>query len=638
MATNTVAPAAPPTTTTDPKLVKLRQLLASAESGTGVDALIVPSEDPHMSEYPPECDARRSFISNFDGSAGTVVITAAAAALWTDGRYFLQAETQLGPDWTLMKAGTAKVPEIHEWLISNLPENARVGIDPTCHTIEAAEKLAKQLAATGRSLVPLTSNPVDAVWGSARPAPPKAPLRIHALEWAGQTVAEKLEAARKEMTTAGAGALAVTMLDEVAWLMNLRGGDVAYNPVFLSYALVTIDSAILFVDSDKISPEVASHLADAGVVVKPYEEAFNDVKNLASQGVKIWMDPSKASFAMKTVAIESAAANRKREENGNAKINSNNIVLEKPSVVTAAKAVKNEAELKGFHEAHARDGVALVKFFNWLEKTIESGVTLTECEIDTELTARRAAQAGFIELSFPTIAGANSNGAIIHYRPLPESCSIVDKTTLLLLDSGGQYDCGTTDITRTMHMGTPTEHQCTAFTAVLKGHICLDVAIWPEGTPGCALDTLARASLWKLGLNYRHGTGHGVGAALNVHEGPQSISTRFWNTTPLLPNMVCSNEPGYYEDGAFGVRIENLFVIVPAETKHKFAGEYYTCDRLTVCPLQKKMIVKKDLTQDEISWVDQYHEHVYNVLAPRLEAEGGCAEELEWLKNATSPL
>jgi Xaa-Pro aminopeptidase len=262
---------------------------------------------------------------------------------------------------------------------------------------------------------------------------------------------------------------------------------------------------------------------------------------------------------------------------------------------------------------------------------------LTECQIDEELTARRAAQAGFIELSFPTIAGANSNGAIIHYRPLPETCATVDSTTLLLLDSGGQYDCGTTDITRTMHMGTPSEHQCTAFTAVLKGHIGLDVAIWPEGTPGCALDTLARTALWRLGLNYRHGTGHGVGAALNVHEGPQSIAPRFWNTTPLLPNMVCSNEPGYYEDGAFGVRIENLFVIVPAETEHKFAGEYYTCDRLTVCPLQKKMIVKKDLTSDEIAWVDQYHQHVYKVLAPRLEAEG-CNEELEWLKNATSPL
>jgi Xaa-Pro aminopeptidase len=635
MATDTPATT---TTATDPKIIKLRELLAAAEAGKGVDALIVPSEDPHMSEYPPECDARRSYISNFDGSAGTAVITAAAAALWTDGRYFLQAETQLGPDWTLMKAATPKVPEIHEWLISTLPENARVGIDPTCHTIEAAEKLAKQLAASGRSLVPLTSNPIDAVWGSSRPAAPNAPLRVHALEWAGCTVAEKLVAARKEMEAAGAGALAVTMLDEVAWLMNLRGGDVAYNPVFLSYAIVTTDSAILFVDSSKINAQVAAHLEEAGVTVKPYEEAFNEIKSLASQGIKIWMDPGKVSFAMKTVAVEAAVANRKRlAENGEAKVKADKIIIEKPSPVTAAKAVKNEAELKGLHEAHARDGVALVKFFTWLEKTIASGTSLTECQIDEELTARRAAQAGFIELSFPTIAGANSNGAIIHYRPLPETCATVDSTTLLLLDSGGQYDCGTTDITRTMHMGTPSEHQCTAFTAVLKGHIGLDVAIWPEGTPGCALDTLARTALWRLGLNYRHGTGHGVGAALNVHEGPQSIAPRFWNTTPLLPNMVCSNEPGYYEDGAFGVRIENLFVIVPAETEHKFAGEYYTCDRLTVCPLQKKMIVKKDLTNAEIAWVDQYHQHVYKVLAPRLEVEG-CTEELEWLKNATSPL
>lgn len=540
-----------------------------------------------------------------------------------------------------MRAGTPKVPEIHDWLNTTLPKNARVGIDPTLHTIEAAEKLQKQLAATGRSLVPLATNPVDDAWGATRPAPPQAPLRVHVLEWAGKTVAEKLEAARNEMESSGAGALAVTMLDEVAWLLNLRGGDVPYNPVFISYVIVTTTDATLFVDPAKVGPEVAAHLAEAGVEVKPYEEAFTAVRTLAAQGIKIWMDPGKVSFAMKTAALDAAngekSRKRTRDDGDSPGVVASTVVLEKPSPVTAAKAVKNEAELAGMREAHARDGVALVKFFCWLDKTIAGGAVITECQVDEELTGLRAAQPGFIEPSFPTIAGAGPNGAIIHYRPLPETCASVDGNTLLLLDSGGQYDCGTTDITRTLHLGTPTPHQCDAYTAVLKGHIALDTVIFPEGTPGCAIDTLARTALWRLGLNYRHGTGHGVGAALNVHEGPQSISARYWNTTPLLPTMVCSNEPGYYEDGEFGVRIENLFIIVPAETEHKFAGEYYTCARLTMCPLQKKMMDKSALSPEEIQWVDEYHKEVYGVLAPRLEAEGATVE-LEWLKDATAPL
>ena len=670
----------------DPKLIHLRELMAL----NNIDAFIIPSEDPHMSEYPPECDARRAFISGFDGSAGTAVVTTAAAALWTDGRYFLQAEQQLGPEWTLMKAGTPKVPEIHEWLIATVREEGRVGIDPSLHTIEAAEKLQKQLAATGRELVPLVdikttasstgaegqqqeqeggdvamhttnggantnstyTNLVDVVWGGQRPPPPSAPLRPHPLQWAGLSVEDKLAAVRKEMEGVGAGALAVTMLDEVAWLLNVRGGDVAYNPVALAYVLVTTDKAIMFVDVGKVTEEVGGQLGGAGVEVRGYEEAFEVVGALAAEGVKIWMDPTKVSFAMKTAAVSAAAASasagvtRKRAREGQsaatgivgASGTGTGVVIEKASPVTAAKAVKNEAELAGMREAHIRDGVALVKFFAWLDKTIAQGTVLTECQIDEELTARRAAQPGFVEPSFPTIAGANSNGAIIHYRPLPHSCASVDQNTLLLLDSGGQYDCGTTDITRTMHMGEPTPYQKAAYTAVLKGHIGLDTAVFPEGTPGCAIDTLARTALWRLGLNYRHGTGHGVGAALNVHEGPQSISARFWNTQPLLPNMVCSNEPGFYEDGGFGIRIENLFVVVPAETAHKFAGEYYTCRRLTVCPLQKKMIDVEALSEEERSWVDGYHREVWEVVGGRLGGEGGTAEEMAWLKQATAPL
>lgn len=614
------------------KLTNLRDAMKKA----GVDAFIVPSEDPHMSEYPPDCHARREFISGFNGSAGTAVVTTDRAALWTDGRYFLQAEEQLGPDWALMRAGTPGVPDIHDWLTSTLDEGSKVGIDPTVHTIDAAEALKKHLEEAGMDLISLEDNPVDMAWGNDRPEAPKAGLRIHDIKWAGVSPAEKIQNMRAEMQEAGATALAVTMLDEVAWLLNMRGSDVSYNPVFMSYVLITETSAQLFVDEQKIDSVIAAHLKEAGVEVRPYEEAFDAVIDIAKNGGRFWMDPSKVSFAMKVAAIkgsEKQVGGRKRGRGA-----SGGPILAKASPVSQAKGVKNTAELAGHVEAHLRDGVALAKFLSWLDKTIASGKTLSEVEIDEHLTAQRAAQEGFIEPSFPTIAGAGPNGAIIHYRAQKETCKTVDANTLLLIDSGGQYDCGTTDITRTMHFGTPTEHQKACYTAVLQGHIQLDQAIYPEGTPGCALDTLARTPLWRMGLNYRHGTGHGVGAALNVHEGPQSISHRFGNLQPLLPGMVCSNEPGYYEDGSFGIRIENLFVIVESPTPFRFGGQsYYGSERLTVCPIQKKMMNTEMMSQGEIEWVNAYHKQVYDAIAPRLEAENAM-EALDWLKDATSPI
>lgn len=552
-------------------------------------------------------------------------------------------------------------------MVTSLPERARVAIDPSLHTIEAAEKLQKVLDISGRYLIALSpdSNPVDKVWGDERPARPSAPLRIHDMKWAGKTPAEKIQDARKEMNESGAGALVATMLDEIAWLLNLRGGDVSFNPVFLSYVIITNDETFLYVDENKITSEITDHLKEAGVQIRKYEKTFEDIASIASRGIKIMMDPSKVSYAIKMAAVEAAAAagidsaiiaegtdgsgavspsrKRPRKANGSAPVSLESaaraVIVEKPSPVYQAKGVKNQAELEGMEEAHLRDGVALAKLLCMLDKEISSGKrTMTECEIDEELTALRAAQPGFFEPSFPTIAGAGPNGAVIHYRPMKGSCRTVDSNTMLLLDSGGQYDCGTTDVTRTMHMGTPSEHQMQCFTAVLQGHIALDMARWPEGTPGCALDTLTRLPLWKMGLNYRHGTGHGVGAALNVHEGPQSISARFGNTQALLPDMVCSNEPGYYEDGSFGVRIENLFQIVEAQTPFRFAGQsYYTCKRLTMIPLQKKLIVKEQLSQEEIDWVNSYHEEVFAKIGPRLEKEG-TEEELTWLKDACSPL
>lgn len=607
-----------------------------------LDAFIIPSEDPHMSEYPPDNHARREFITGFTGSAGTAVVTVAnGALLWTDGRYFLQAEEQLNDAWTLMRMAQPGVPDIQDWLATTLAQGSKVGIDPTLHTIDAAEALKKHLGEHDIELVPVDagSNPVDDAW-AGRPKAPTDPVRIHDIKWAGESPKEKIGKMRAEMLENQASALAVTMLDEVAWLLNLRGSDVSYNPVFCSYVLLTQTTAELFVDVNKVSdPAVQKHLSEAGVTVRPYEEAFQATRDIARKGGAFWMDPGKVSFAMKVAAEEGFGmmANAKKSKGANgASPGGKGKILSKPSPVYQAKGVKNDRELAGHVEAHVRDGVALSKFLSWLDRTIASGTVLTEVDIDEHLTGERRKQPGFIEPSFPTIAGSGPNGAVIHYRAEKETCRTVDANTLLLIDSGGQYDCGTTDITRTMHFGTPTEHQKQCYTAVLQGHIALDMAVYPEGTPGCALDTLARMPLWKKGLNYRHGTGHGVGAALNVHEGPQSISHRFGNLQPLLPGMVCSNEPGYYEDGAFGIRIENLFIVREADTEFRFGGmSYYGSERLTVCPIQKKMMAVEAMSKEEIDWVDAYHRQVWDAVSGRLE---GDAEALAWLSEACAPL
>ncbi|KAL0020575.1 hypothetical protein WJX77_005157 [Trebouxia sp. C0004] len=633
------------------KVEQLRKEMAAADDGRGVSAYIIPTEDPHMSEYAPSCDERRHFISGFTGSAGTAVVTTDSAALWTDGRYFLQAEQQLGPGWTLMRAGTPKCPEIQDWLASSLPDGTRVGIDPFLHTVTNAKQLTEKLRESGKSLVPiLEGNLVDKVWGADRPAPPKAPIRIHKMEHAGQSVQDKLIKLRKDMQEAGAGALLVTALDEVAWLLNLRGGDVTYNPVFVSYVIVEHQTATLFVDQQKVGEEVAKHLKDSGVQVKEYNALLGDIKTLAEAHTKLWADPTKVSYAVTASARKAAgegppgkASPRKRPRTDSGGTESNEMAahasalfIEKGSPIALAKAIKNKVEVEGMREAHLRDAVALCSLLAFLEKEIGDGRVLDEVEVDAELTARRNAQPGFIEASFPTIAGAGGNGAIIHYRAEKGSCKKVDKDTLLLLDSGGQYDCGTTDVTRTMHFGTPTDHQKMCFTRVLQGHIGLDQAIFPEGTPGLALDTLARAPLWSLGLNYRHGTGHGVGAALNVHEGPHSISTRLWVTQPLMAGMIVSNEPGYYEDNAFGIRIENLLHIREADTPFKFGDQsYFGFERLTMIPLQRKMILTDVLSEKEIQWVNSYHKEVWEKASPRMQHD---KDLLAWVRKNTQPL
>uniref|UniRef100_A0A061QM88 Putative xaa-pro aminopeptidase p-like n=1 Tax=Tetraselmis sp. GSL018 TaxID=582737 RepID=A0A061QM88_9CHLO len=504
-----------PTKDGEAKLAGLRSAMRECAHGlgTGVEAYIIPSEDAHMSEYAPECDNRRHFVSGFTGSAGTAVVTTAKAALWTDGRYFLQAEQELGEGWELMRSGVPGTPEISQFLAKEVSEGGFVGIDPFLHTTESARKLEAELKAAGRRLVPIYGgNLVDAVWAEARPPPPKAPLYVHPVELAGASAREKIESLQREVSAAGAEALLLTMLDEVAWALNLRGGDVDYNPVFVSYALLRNGAMTLYVDREKVTGEVEEHLRDNGVVLKPYEDIVDDLQALAGGGSKIMVDPAKVSYAIVQqieAAWQQAQAGKKRKAPDSAEgcDPSKPPIVEGASPVAMAKAMKNEKEAAGMREAHRRDGIVLAKCFHRIEKHIAAGGSLTEVEVDEWITALRREQPGFKQPSFPTIAGEGPNGAVIHYRAAPNSCRTVSKSSMLLVDSGGQYDCGTTDVTRTMHFGEPSQHQVATFTAVLKGHIALATAVFPPGTPGIAIDAMARRPLWSMGLNYRHGTG-----------------------------------------------------------------------------------------------------------------------------------
>lgn len=601
---------APPPACT--RLADLRTHLAAL----GADAFIVPSADAHNSEYSAPCFARREFISRFTGSAGTVVITANRALLWTDGRYFLQAEAELGAEWELMRAGEKETPSIDRFLADTLPSGSRVAFDPTLHPVARVRALADALEPAGLALLPLDGpNPVDIVWGAARPPLPSSPARVHSLQHAGLSVREKLTNLRSEMKKRNAQVLLAATLDEVAWMFNVRGGDVPHCPVVLAYALVTPDEAVLFTDKTKFGSEVLAHLAGEGVRVAAYDEVVPDLRAHSSSGARVWLDPASASSALADAAGESA--------------------LVETTPVPLLKAVKNASELAGMRAAHIRDGAALSMFLCWLERRVRADGPISELAAAERLEAFRAAQSGFITPSFGTIAGSGPNGAIIHYSASPDTCGHVSSDAMFLLDSGGQYADGTTDVTRTVHLGTPTAHEKACFTRVLQGHIALDTAVFPAGTPGLLLDTLARRPLWGMGLDYRHGTGHGVGACLNVHEGPHSISSRLGSFKQgLQAGMIVSNEPGYYEAGRFGIRIENLVAVVEQDTPHEFGGnKYLGFERLTFAPIDKALIATELLSGDEMAWVDEYHAQVWEKIGALVDDE-----YRGWLREATLPL
>lgn len=584
-------------------LVGLRREL----SERGLAALVVPSDDPHLSEYVAPCFERRAFVSGFTGSAGMAVVTADRALLWTDSRYWLQAETELSNDWTLMKSGESKVPSVADWLGREV--EGVVGVSAAVCSAAFAKELREKL----RQVRFLSEELVDIVWGEDRPALPMGQVRVHAMEVAGETVESKLGRVRDALAEKGLPDVqhVIAALDDICWLFNLRGSDIACNPVVLAYALVGLgDEAILFVDERKLDVQARGHLASAKVSVLPYEDAIEYVAKSAESHT-IWLDPGRCSEA---IALAAPADRRLLES----------------SPVLLMKAVKNQAELDGMRRVHVRDGAAVVKALCELESKVAQGLDLDECDVAETLVRYRSVDPNFLEPSFPTIAGSGPNGAIVHYCASPDSAAAVDATKLLLVDSGGQYLDGTTDATRTVHFGDPTKTERDAFTRVFKGHVALDTAVFPDRVPAFVLDAFARQYLWAVGRDYGHGTGHGVGAALNVHEGPQSISPRFSNMQPLCAGMVVSNEPGYYESGAFGIRIENLLVV----EQHDTPG-FLRFSKLTMIPIDSRCLDLDLLDDSELRWLNEYHALVLATIAPLLRDD---PVTLAWLKGKCAEL
>ena len=573
-----------------------------------LSAFIIPSTDPHSGEYVPDHWKTREWMSGFTGSAGTLVVTLDDAALWTDSRYFLQAGEQLGGTGIrLMKDRLPDTPSIPQWLGECLPTGAVVGIDGWVCTIEEAQSLRSELSFRGLRLN-TEYDPAGELWNE-RPALPDTPVSIQPLEYAGVSCREKLAAIRRAIAAQGAEGILLSTLDDIAWTLNLRGNDVHCNPVFVSYLLITSGECILYIRPEKLTPEVRGYLENEGVVTEPYGDLRDDLGEYPY--ATLLLDACRTSEAVCQA------------------VNPQTKVLLGTSPVPLMKAVKNEAEVRGFHAAMTRDGVALVKFLKWLEEAVPQGHE-TEMSIDRKLCELRAEQPLFRGISFDTIAGYKEHGAIVHYEATPETDKPLAAEGLLLLDSGAQYADGTTDITRTIALGETTEEEKLDYTLVLKGHIGLARACFPQGTCGTQLDALARADMWREGINFLHGTGHGVGSYLNVHEGPHQIRMNHV-PTPLCPGMTVTDEPGIYRAGRHGVRTENTLLVVPhSETEF---GTFYAFESLTLCPIDLRPVVVSMLTPAETDWINDYHHRVYTVLAPLLDET-----HREWLKEKTKPI
>ena len=575
-----------------------------------ISAFIFPSTDPHNSEYTADHWKGREWISGFSGSAGTAVVTLKSAALWTDSRYFIAAADQLkGTEFQLMKQKIEGTPTIAEWLGGELSsmDDLEVGIDGMNSSASLVEELTQELRRQGGITLRTNFDPLQRIWAQ-RPAIPMLPVVPQPIDYTGEDTRSKLTRIRRALREKHADGMLMAALDDIAWTLNLRGSDVHCCPVFVSFMLITTQTAKLFVHDGKLTQEAQQSLQRAGVTVAPYTGVGEALAHYPEYN--ILADPDEVSYAlMKAIRAQE--------------------IVREPSPVPALKAIKTEAEQQGFRSAMLRDGIALVKFLRWLKPAVETGGQ-TEMSIDEKLTALRTEQPLYRGLSFDTIAAYQAHGAIVHYEATPATDAPLRPEGLLLLDSGAQYQDGTTDITRTIALGPVTEEQRRIYTLVLKGHIQLQLLRFPDGASGTQLDAIARRDLWGEGLNFLHGTGHGVGSYLNVHEGPHQIRMEY-RPAPLHVGMTVTDEPGVYLEGKFGVRIENTLLIQPyIETGF---GRFLRFETLTLCPIDKTPILPELLTREEIGWLDDYHETVYQKISPHLDET-----ERIWLREATAPL
>ena len=573
-------------------------------------AFIFPSTDPHQGEYIPDHWKGREFISGFNGSAGTAVVTMTSAALWTDSRYFLAAEEQLkGTEFQLMKLKIEGTPTIPQWISSQLSiancQLTEVGIDGWCSSANSVKELISDLRKEGGLTLRTNIAPLKTIWRD-RPAIPENPVEIFPMKYAGESTHDKIARIRKALRERHADGMLMSALDDIAWTLNPRGTDVHCNPVFVSYLLISSKDVTLYINKVKLTPEVSTYLQAEGISVDDYENVTRGLKDYFEYN--ILLDPDEVNYALyKTVSRE---------------------IVEEESPVKRMKTVKNATEIAGFRSAMLKDGIAMVKFLKWLD---EANVAHeTEISIDRKLTSLRAEQPLYRDISFDTIAGYGAHAAIVHYEATPETDIPLEPHGMLLLDSGAQYLDGTTDITRTIALGPLTDEEKKIYTLVLKGHIQIELCKFPSGASGTQIDILARKDMWREGLNYLHGTGHGVGTYLNVHEGPHQFRME-WKPAPLVAGMTITDEPGIYLAGRCGARTENTLLIVPY--KETEFGRFLQFEPLTLCPIDKRPIIREMMLQEEVDWLNEYHQTVYDRLSPHLDDE-----EREWLREACTAL
>ena len=576
-----------------------------------IDAYIIPTSDPHMSEYPADCWKYREWISGFTGSAGTVIITADKAGLWTDSRYFLQASTQLeGTGIELFKMMLPETPTIPAFLTHELKEGQTVGLNGETYSLADARSLEKALA---EKEIKLNTNAslIDPIW-KERPAIPEAPMFEMPVELSGKSTEDKLIDINKMLHKAGADCTILSALDEVAWTFNIRGTDVAYNPVVISYAFVSEKESVLFVNPKKIPAEIAEHLKKEGVTLADYGMLATFLSRLPEQ-TRVFIDSKRTNVAIYNALPKSS------------------ILIEGISPTNHLKSIKNEAEIKGFRNAVLKDGIAMTKFYFWLEKMLKAGEKVTELSAAAKLTALRSEQPQYVMDSFASISSYGPHGAVVHYSPTPETDTELKTDSLYLLDSGAQYLDGTTDITRTIALcDEPSEQMKKDFTRALKGTIGIAKCKFPAGIRGCLIDAFARKALWDAGINYLHGTCHGIGHCLNVHEGPQSIRMEE-NPVILEPGMVMSDEPAMYRPGEYGIRTENM-ILIRKDSETEF-GKFLGFETLTLCYIDTKLVIPSMLSVREHAWLNKYHQMVYDLVSPHLNEE-----EKAWLKEKTAEI